>query len=598
MSLRLSLRRVAMLAAAALLAGVAIWQVTALGTAGAATTSDDWPSYVADNARSGFNSHESALTASNVGSLKTLWTRSGAGSVSDQPMESGGTVYWGSWNGYLHAASVGGTTKWDTFLGTATHSGCNPSTAGVASSPAIGTAGSTSAVFVGGGDAKVYAVNASTGAVLWSTLLGTPNEAFMWGSPAAVGGSVYIGVSSLADCPLVQGKLVKLDAATGAIQASLNIVPNGCIGGGIWGSPSVTADGATLYVATGTWHACGTTGEPLSAALLQVRTADLTVQGHWQLPGAEIQTADIEFGSAPTLMDFTSGGRAVHDVAVGAKDGMFYAFAQGSVSAGPLWKVSIDANGTSPQGGDGILSPAAWDGTRLYVAGGRTTISGTACKGAVRALNPATGAFEWQHCLAAGPVLGPVSEYPGVVVAAGGNQVIFLSTGTGSLLHTFSAASGVIFYSGAAVARGHVFIGDMSGNFYAFGLPSTGAVTIQAEAAGNTLGGTAMVATCATCMGGAKVRFLGNGAANTVTIPVNESAVGSHQLTVYGEVDGTRSFQVSVNGGTAVTVSLTGTSWSTPVSAAVTVTLPAGTDTMTFGNTTAYAPDMDAVTIN
>jgi outer membrane protein assembly factor BamB len=154
------------------------------------------------------------------------------------------------------------------------------------------------------------------------------------------------------------------------------------------------------------------------------------------------------------------------------------------------------------------------------VAGGKTTISGTACKGAVRALNPATGAFEWQHCLAAGPIPGPVSEYPGVVAAAGGNQVIFLATGTGSLLHTFTAASGVIFYSGAAVARGHVFIGDMSGNFYALGLPNTGVVAIQAEAAGNTLGGTAKVATCATCVGGAKVRFLGNGAANTVVIPV------------------------------------------------------------------------------
>ncbi len=598
MSIRISVPRVAALAAVVLLAGAVVWQVTARGTAGAATSTDDWPSYVADNARSGFNSHETALTAGNLGSLKTLWSRSGAGAISDQPMESGGVVYWGSWNGYLHAASVGGTTKWDTFLGVANHSGCNPASAGVAGSPAIGTAGSTSAVFVGGGDAKFYAVNASTGAVLWSTPLGTPNEAFLWSSAAVVGGSVYIGVASLADCPLVQGKLVKLDAATGAIQASLNIVPNGCIGGGIWGSPSVTADGAILYVATGTWHACGTTGEPLSAALLQVRTSDLSVQGHWQLPGAEIQTKDIEFGSAPTLMDFASGGTTLHYVGVGAKDGVFYTFTQGAVSAGPVWKANIDANGTSPQGGDGILSPAAWDGTRLYVAGGKTTIAGTACAGAVRALNPATGAFLWQHCLTAGPVLGPVSEFPGVVVAAGGNQVDFLAASSGSPVHTFSAASGVIFYSGAAVARGHVFIGDMSGNFYVFGLSGTGPVTIQAEASGNTLGGTAKVATCATCSGGAKVRFVGNGAANTVTIPVTESAAGSHQLTVTGEVSGTRSFQVTVNGGTSVTVSLTGTSFTTPVSATVTLTLPAGSDSIVFGNATAYAPDLDAITIN
>ena len=123
-------------------------------------------------------------------------------------------------------------------------------------------------------------------------------------------------------------------------------------------------------------------------------------------------------------------------------------------------------------------------------------------------------------------------------------------------------------------------------------------MTIQAEASGNTLGGTAAVATCSTCLGGAKVRFVGHGAANTVTIPVTESAAGSHKVTVTGEVSGTRSFQISVNGGTAVTVSLTGTSFTVPVSASVTLTLPAGKDTITFGNSTAYAPDLDAITIN
>lgn len=152
-----------------------------------------------------------------------------------------------------------------------------------------------------------------------------------------------------------------------------------------------------------------------------------------------------------------------------------------------------------------------------------------------------------------------------------------------------------MFYSGAAIARGKVFIGDMTGHFYAFA-PTP--VHIEAEAPGNTRSGTAAVATCATCSAGAKVRFVGNGAANTVTIPVTESVAGSHTLTVYGEVSGTRSFQVSVNAAVAATVSLTGTSWTTPVSASATVTLPAGTDTITFGNPTAYAPDLDAITIS
>jgi hypothetical protein len=85
--------------------------------------------------------------------------------------------------------------------------------------------------------------------------------------------------------------------------------------------------------------------------------------------------------------------------------------------------------------------------------------------------------------LAAGPVLGPVSELPGIVVAAGGNTVVFLSASSGALLHTSTDASGVVFYSGAAIARGEVFIGNMSGTFYAFG---NAGMVIEAEPSGNT----------------------------------------------------------------------------------------------------------------
>ena len=107
MSVRLSLTRGAVLAAVVLLAGVVLWQVTARGTASAATATDSWPSYVAEKTRSGFNSHETALTASNIGGIEdAVEPAADAGSISDQPMESGGDVYRGSWNGYLHAASV------------------------------------------------------------------------------------------------------------------------------------------------------------------------------------------------------------------------------------------------------------------------------------------------------------------------------------------------------------------------------------------------------------------------------------------------------------------------------------------------------------
>jgi hypothetical protein len=125
-----------------------------------------------------------------------------------------------------------------------------------------------------------------------------------------------------------------------------------------------------------------------------------------------------------------------------------------------------------------------------------------------------------------------------------------------------------------------------------------GTLTIEAEAAGNTLAGNAAVASCSTCSGGAKVRFIGNSAANYAVINnVTMSTAGSRTLTITGEVNGTRTFFVSVNGGAASQVAVTGTSWSAPVTATMTVALNAGTNSIKLFNDGGYAPDLDSITV-
>ncbi|MEY9861636.1 alpha-galactosidase [Catenulispora sp. GAS73] len=126
-----------------------------------------------------------------------------------------------------------------------------------------------------------------------------------------------------------------------------------------------------------------------------------------------------------------------------------------------------------------------------------------------------------------------------------------------------------------------------------------GSVTIEAEASGNTIAGAARVATCAACSGGNKVGYIGNGAANYVTVNgITEPSAGSHTLTVAYLVNGTRSFSISVNGGPDIVENLSGTSFATPATASVTVQLNAGTNTIKFHNDTAYAPDLDAITVS
>jgi alpha-galactosidase len=122
--------------------------------------------------------------------------------------------------------------------------------------------------------------------------------------------------------------------------------------------------------------------------------------------------------------------------------------------------------------------------------------------------------------------------------------------------------------------------------------------TVEAEAAGNAVFGATKVGTCTACSGGGKVGFIGNGAANYLTINgVNATSAGSRQLTISYLLLGNRSFFVSVNGGAAVEVALSGTSWSTPANTTITVSLNAGANSIRFFNNAAYAPDLDKITV-
>ena len=136
------------------------------------------------------------------------------------------------------------------------------------------------------------------------------------------------------------------------------------------------------------------------------------------------------------------------------------------------------------------------------------------------------------------------------------------------------------------------------GSAYAGGGTTTPPSTVEAEASGNTLSGAAAVSSCSACSGGAKVRFIGNNSSNYAVLnDVTATAAGNHDLTIAYAVNGTRTFDLSVNGGSTITVTCTGTDFNTPATTTVTVPLNAGSNTIKFSNTSAYAPDLDAVTV-
>jgi outer membrane protein assembly factor BamB len=449
-----------------------IFSVASLAVYVRAQGPGDWSTYLAGNGRTGFNGAETIITPVTAPHLKLHWTHTG-GSISTQPVEANRLIYWGSWDGFEHATNLNNGHVWTVNLGKTTGLNCVPPTVGVASTPTVASVSingtSTSVDFVGGGNGYFYALNVLNGSLIWRTFLGAPPSHFIWSSPAVFQGSVYIGMASFGDCPLVQGQFIQMNAATGAIQHTFNVVPTGCTGGAVWGSPTIDEATGTIYIATGNPGACSTT-ETLTNAVVALNAADLSLIASWQVPVAE-QVPDGDFGSTPTLFTATIGGTSHLLVGVANKNGKYYAFDRSAISNGPLWRATIAAGGECPQCGDGSISPAAWDGTTLYVAGGRTTINGQSCKGSVRAVHPDTGTFIWEHCLGSGPVLGAVTMAPGVIVVGQGTDLNVMAAASGQSLFRYHDALSNAFFAGAAsISNGVIYIGNLDMHLYAFGL--------------------------------------------------------------------------------------------------------------------------------
>ena len=426
-----------------------------------------WRTYQHDNARSGFQSSDPAIDPSSVGNLAPKWIFRANDSISAQAIAAKGMIYWGSWDGLEHATNPAtGTDVWSTELGDETKTDCSPPHLGVASTATVKrmqiSDRQTTVVFVGGGNGSYYALDGQTGEVIWSDSFGSPEQGyFMWSSPALHRGSLYVGVASIGDCPLVPGALVKLDATNGAIQATFATTPSGCPGAGIWSSPTIDDATGNVYVTTGTDGGgfCGQ-AEPYAQAVLQF-SKNLRLIGSWKPPPSQ-QIIDGDFGATPTLFSATINGSNRALVGAANKNGIYYAFDRSNIAAGPVWESEPIA--TSPD----TIASSAWDGSQLYVAGHNATINGTSCESNLRAIDPSTGAFVWSDCLSGGGADAAVTAIPGVVFEGLGSVLYGVAAASGQVLFQFQDTSFQWFESPVMVANGGLYIGNADGNFYKF----------------------------------------------------------------------------------------------------------------------------------
>jgi outer membrane protein assembly factor BamB len=146
--------------------------------------------YLENDGRTSFNAGETIINPSTAPKLKLHWKYKAGGAIFTQPVEANGMLYWGSFDGVEHATNLKGGQVWAINLGKTVSCGKAgvTSTATVASVMINGKL--TPVVFVAGGNAHFYALNAATGAVIWQKALGTSPSYFLWSSPAVYNGSV------------------------------------------------------------------------------------------------------------------------------------------------------------------------------------------------------------------------------------------------------------------------------------------------------------------------------------------------------------------------------------------------------------------------
>ncbi len=377
--------------------------------------------------------------------------------------------------------------------------------------------------------AHMFAVNKNTGALLWSTQIDSHPAAIVTGSPLIVEGKLLIGTSSNEEefasntsyaCCTFRGSLSELNPTTGAVIWKTYTVPanggvpctsdnppTGCgySGGAIWDSPAVSILHNMVFIGTGNDYTTPDAAAACEQAAFAAGTSDASctsADDHFDsilalnfTTGAIIwsqresdwdaftigcvgstggtnwcpdpEGPDWDFGSGPNLMYVAKpGGGYELDIGAGQKSGLYWMF--DALTGKELW--SADLGPGSPLGGEAWGT--ATDYKRIYVHESDayhapyTLPDGTALTGGSwAALNPATGAIDWQVPTPLGAAaLGPQSVANGVVFTGSTNPVaalpnmFALNAATGQILWRFPSGGSV--NSGPAIVNGTVYWGS------------------------------------------------------------------------------------------------------------------------------------------
>lgn len=465
--------------------------------------------YLYDRERSGYNGNITSPNVGNVSSLTMSWSRQFPSAFDGSLIIVNGTVYAGSEGGYLYAmnASTGhplSASAWKTpFLGNSSspsYSHCGTTMHPGARHDGI-TATSTftrSKIWENGGYPTFYEIS-QNGTILNRTDVGNSSTNtpwyydYLWTSPLLSEDKAYIGTAALCEYnngdtnphhwKYVQSQLLKINLSSDKITHIFNVTTGGSptgtnVGGSIWSTPMVDLATDTIWITTGNANCtdlpCTTSTETpgngeYPQSIVALNSTNLHLRAGCQVEPASTWSQDLDFGAGPTLFNDSHGNRYVGAV---NKDGTFYAVNATDFNAtnsagcnGGALKIAWKVSGLG-YSGSGDISPAAFDGTRLYLTYGA---SGSTTNGYVDALSPSNGALLWAHPFSMKIGTTSYYAYGGVSCAAG---IVYVdatnAAGTnGGALFALYASNGTLAYSHAfnetiagppAIAEGMVFV--------------------------------------------------------------------------------------------------------------------------------------------
>lgn len=429
----------------------------------------DWSTMGYDLARSGYNSNETTIGTGSFGTMHSMWTslpNVGYFAIGEPAVAmnvnvngtSRNLLYEGGWNAIMYAIDADtGAVVWSQQLGKGGYS-CNGGGTtgfGIEGTPTIDRA--RNRIYVPDGMLQVHALDLSTGseALGWPINIAPGTDVthnFIYGGLTYNPSNGTLYAESATTCDIVPwlGRIVAINVASATLGISFFPSPTG--GGGIWGWGGASIDPATNNVFIATGNSSGKVQNLAYAEQIVELSADLsTVIDHHQ-PSIPF-VSDADFGATPLL--FQPPGCPPLLAAVN-KSGAFVLYNRTNLSAGPLQDIDMSlANDT----GDFIGVPT-YDPVTNYVYIGLPTTFGAGST----TYHPGAGAFSVQSNCTINPVpvwsvqFGPdgaltTDDVPRSTITVA-NGVVYVSGDTDKTTYAFNAATGARIWSAALSDNG------------------------------------------------------------------------------------------------------------------------------------------------